>query len=140
MNKNMVTVGAKIHLETAEQLQKICNVRGISMSEIIREGMATYLAGDNSLAGLAARVEKMEKNTLNLVKTLMAFTEQMNRNFEVAKEMEKVRLQGVVDLIKKRAEEHETNDKERMKLLVEWIERLAGEANRLDGTTGSMKF
>ncbi len=126
--ESVVEKSVKMPRELVQKIAQLSEASGNSFSEILRQG-ARRMVDENPTDGLANRVEKLEKNVFALVESLKAFAEATNRNFEVARETEKVRLQAIVDLIKTKVDGHENEDKERMKLLVEWIEKLAVASN-----------
>jgi predicted DNA-binding protein YlxM (UPF0122 family) len=111
MTKKMLPVPTRLAPEILARLQQISDERGISISELIREGMNVYLSGDNSLSGMAHRVNQLEKNVFNLVETMRTFVEATNRNFDMSREKERVRLQAIVDLIKSKIDEHDKAEK-----------------------------
>jgi len=138
---NLEKQNARFHSSVLKQLQTIADERKITVSEVIREAVNVYLSGENSLAGLAQRVGTLEQNIIVLVESMRGFVESTNRNFELARETEKVRLQGIVDLIKSRVDGHENEEKKRMNILVEWLEKLVAEASNPAGkSTGKLSF
>lgn len=111
---------SRLEPELIARLNATSAANKTTVSDTISFALDALEREQNATETIAEWSEKLNANIIALVETMKAFTGQMNLNFEMAKEMERVRLQAIVDLIK-----------ENEKAAQERFERLAKSSNKI---------
>jgi rubrerythrin len=119
MSKKMMLT-SRLEPELIARLNATSAANKTTVSDTISFALDALEREQNATETIAEWSEKLNANIIALVETMKAFTGQMNLNFEMAKEMERVRLQAIVDLIK-----------ENEKAAQERFERLAKSSNKI---------
>lgn len=98
---NLERQTTRLHFETVAKLQALADEKELTVSEIIREAVNVYLAGDNSLYGIVNRVEKLETTICRLVDVMAVNSALITEQFSTATDKERDRFQLLGDWLKK---------------------------------------